>query len=283
MNNSDRKFGVFILSNHRAGNIPTIKALRSHGYTGGIYIIIDDMDDTQEEYKKLYKNVIVFDKREAYERTDTMDNTKDMRCVVFARNTCHKIAKEIGLTHFLVLDDDYREFNYRRKINGKLKGWNVKQLDKAIEYTLDYLDEINAHSIAWAQTGDLIGGADGMISKPYRRKVMNSFFCRTDKPFYFNGSINEDTNAYTLLGSRGYLFLTVTDIVITQTPTQKNDGGLTDIYLDKGTYVKSFYTVMGMPSAATVALMGNKHKRPHHKVNWNKCVPKIIKDNYKRM
>lgn len=67
-----------------------------------------------------------------------------------------------------------------------------------------------------------------------------------------------------------------------QTDTQTNAGGLTDIYLDLGTYVKSFYTVIAMPSSAAIRLMGNKHKRPHHSINWKKTTPKIIKERYKK-
>lgn len=279
---AERNFGVFILSHGRAGNVKTLKALEDCGYTGKIYIIIDDEDKQIEEYKDLYDNVVVFNKASAYETTDTMDNSHDMRIVVYARNQCHRIAKEIGLTHFLVLDDDYTRFSYRRSIDGLLRGWTVKHLDELIDYTLDYLDETGATSLAWSQSGDLIGGVNGMISKPYKRKVMNSFFCRTDRPFQFIGSINEDTNTYTLLGSRGHLFLTITDVTLNQTDTQQNDGGLTDIYLDLGTYVKSFYTVMAMPSSTQIRLMGNKYKRPHHSINWQKTTPKIIREVHKK-
>lgn len=282
MTKSNREFGIFILSHGRASNIKTIQALNNANYTGKVYIIVDDTDKQIEEYKSMHDNVIVFDKKKAYEETDTMDNSGDMRVVVFARNKCHEIAKDLGLTHFLVLDDDYVTFSYRRNFNGLLRGWKVRDLDQVIEYTLDYLDESNATSLAWSQGGDLIGGANGMISKPYKRKVMNTFFCRTDRPFYFKGTINEDTTTYTLLGSQGHLFLTITDITVNQTDTQTNAGGLTDIYLDLGTYVKSFYTVMAMPSATAIRLMGNKHKRPHHSINWKKATPKIIKERYKK-
>jgi len=38
----DKKFAVFILSNGRPDNVITYRSLRSHGYTGKIYIIVDD-------------------------------------------------------------------------------------------------------------------------------------------------------------------------------------------------------------------------------------------------
>lgn len=80
------------------------------------------------------------------------------------------------------------------------------------------------------------------------------------------------------------MFLTYTDIVIEQVQTQKNKKGLTDIYLDLGTYVKSFYSVMCCPSCVTINMMDGTKKtmRLHHNASWNNCTPKIISDRYKK-
>ena len=72
------------------------------------------------------------------------------------------------------------------------------------------------------------------------------------------------------------------EISVEQLQTQSNLGGLTDIYLNLGTYIKSFYSVILMPSAVKIDLMGNKNKRLHHKVKWNYCVPKILNEKFKK-
>ena len=46
-------------------------------------------------------------------------------------------------------------------------------------------------------------------------------------------------------------------MALNQKQTQKNKGGMTDIYMSQGTYVKSFYTVMMMPSSVKVGVMGH--------------------------
>ena len=51
---------------------------------------------------------------------------------------------------------------------------------------------------------------------------MNSFFCSTKRPFKFLGTINEDVNIYTRLGSIGDLFFTVPNVSLKQTDTQSN-------------------------------------------------------------
>lgn len=277
-------FAVFILSHGRAENIITIPTLRNCGYTGKIYIIIDDLDPQKDIYKKKYgDNVIVFDKKAEALKSDTFDNDDDMRIVLYARNICHDIAKDLGLTYFLELDDDYNYFNFRYVNQGVLKHTRCKQLDNVFEAMLNFLDISGALTVAMAQSGDFIGGEGSSVwQKQLARKAMNSFFCRTDRPFKFTGRINEDVNAYVTLGSQGNLFFTVAFISLNQGMTQQNEHGLTDVYLKYGTYVKSFYSVMCMPSAVKISTMGNSDRRIHHCINWENCTPKILSDKYKK-
>lgn len=278
-----KNFAVFILSHGRANNVKTLKTLDRGHYTGETIIICDNEDDQLEDYKKLGKKVVVFDKLKEMERTDTEDNFKDHRLVVYARNVCHDIAKELGLDYFLVLDDDYHEIALKYVRSHKLMSKDVRELDVLFDTMLNFLDVSGALTVAMAQGGDFIGGADnGNLEKGIGRKAMNSFFCRTDRPFKFTGSTNEDVNAYITYGMRGKLMFTIYKAVIEQATTQKSAGGLTDIYLDNGTYVKSFYSVICQPSCARVAIMNSRHPRIHHKIYWNNCTPMIINERYKK-
>jgi len=110
-----------------------------------------------------------------------------------------------------------------------------------------------------------------------KRKAMNSFFCRTDRPFEFSGRINEDVNAYVGLARTGALFATVGQAHLNQLVTQGSEGGMSDIYRDGGTFVKSFYTVLANPSCVRVGLMGSVHPRLHHSIDWKCAVPQIVR------
>jgi hypothetical protein len=110
---------------------------------------------------------------------------------------------------------------------------------------------------------------------------MNTFICSTDRPFKFFGRINEDANTYTNLGRTGKMFLTLGTVMVNQKQTQESSGGMTELYLDSGTYVKSFYSVMYAPSCVHIAPMGSVHPRLHHKINWDKCSPQIISESYR--
>lgn len=285
MSKRKRKFGVLIVSGGRAGRVKTLSALDRAGYRGRWWIVCDDEDATLPQYQTEHPGrIVVFNKEKYRQQTDEMDNFGPGKVVVYARNACWDIAESLGLTHFLVLDDDYTSFRFRFGSDGAFGSWNISDFDGLCSLVLDYLDDAGFTSLAFAQGGDFIGG--GKSSKlPNRiswRKVMNSFFCRTDKPFRFMGRINEDTNAYTSLGNRGELFFTLLPVCLTQTQTQSNPGGLTEAYLESGTYVKSFYTVMLAPSCCKVSSMGDGHYRLHHNIKWRNAVPHIIREKHRK-
>ncbi len=283
----DKDFAVFILTYGRANNVKTYKTLKRFGYTGKIYLICSNDDKQVKDYKEKYKDqVIVFSKKDYKDKFDIGDNFDDERVVVYARNSCYDIAKKLGITYFLVLDDDYTDFSYR--FNDELsynkgRGY-INKVDDIFKAILKYYKSIPAKTIALSQNGDWIGGQHSGWAKELKlkRKCMNSFFCSTERPFKFMGRINEDVNAYTLLGSTGDLFLTIPNVSLKQTDTQSNDGGLTDIYLDQGTYVKSFYSVMFCPSSVKVGMLNTERSRLHHRVSWNNAIPVILNEKYKK-
>lgn len=282
-----KDFAAFILSHGRANNVITYDTLRKTGYTGDIYIIIDNEDKTAKEYyDKFGDKVVMFDKKKIAKTFDEADNFDDRRAIVYARNACFDIAKDLDIKYFIQLDDDYTTFRFAANDKGEYitSNTSITQLDKIFEAMLNFYKSTNIHSIAMAQGGDFIGGENSRVFKEkLARKCMNSFICSTDRPFQFVGRINEDVNNYTHKGSLGYLFFTIATVRLEQKQTQSNEGGMTDIYLDNGTYIKSFYSVIFQPSAVTISLMGNKNNRLHHRVNWNATTPVILDEKYKKI
>lgn len=277
------KFGVFILSHGRADRLYTYQTLRKQGYTGDIVILIDNEDDTAEEYKKAFENVIVFDKEEWRLRTDVMDTFERRDVVVFARNAVFEIARKAGYKYICVLDDDYKSFEYRWLEDKKLKVWKPKNLDAIFAAAIRFLITSKAKCYAFAQAGDLIGGANNQrFHDRVMRKIMNTYFFDTDNPVVFSGTLDEDMVASLRCGLSGELIMTSVDMTVVQMKTQANKGGLTDAYLDFGTYTKSFYAVMMNPSICKIAMMGDKHQRIHHRVAVNGMAPMIISGRYKK-
>ncbi len=280
----NESFVALILTHGRPDKIPTIDTLRKCGYTGKIIIVIDNEDKRAKEYYANHEDVVMFDKKEIASRIDEGDNFNDRRAIIYARNAAFEIAKSRGYKYFMELDDDYLEFSYTYDKNGEMKQRRIHNLDKVFDILIDFKKSSGALTVAMAQRGDFVGGKGNNIIRGelLKRKAMNSFICDVDDPFEFVGKINEDVNTYTLLGSRGKLFFQIPHVSLNQVTTQQSDGGMTDIYLDSGTYIKSFYTVMYSPSCTKIRLMGTSHRRLHHSIKWNNAVPKIVSESLKK-
>jgi len=283
-------FAIFILTHGRANRVDTINTLKKQGYTGRIILLVDDEDKQISEYKRNFgSQVYIFPKKDAIAITDSGDNFNQRNSVVYARNYNFVVAKELGIKYFLQLDDDYTGFRYTfdNDKNYITRQINIKSLDVIIKAMLEFYIVSGAKTITMSQGGDFIGGEGSKVASLHRegkfsRKVMNSFFCSTDRPFKFMGRINEDVNLYTENGIRGSLFITVPRIRLEQKQTQAGSGGLTDIYLDLGTYVKSFYSVMYAPSCVKINEMGVTNRRLHHIVKWKNACPMILSEDFKK-
>lgn len=282
-------FVALILTHGRPDRVHTYYALRESGYTGKILIVVDNEDSTIEEYKKNYgKDVVVFDKEKEAKTFDEADNFNDRRAIVYARNASFHIAKKHGYRYFIQLDDDYLNFEYRFDEDGYYGYTKIKSLNYLFSEMVDFLSKTPFASVAISQGGDHIGGGAGKKVVGFKRKAMNSFICDTERPFKFVGRINEDVNTYTCEQRKGLLFLTFLAPKLVQKMTQSNQGGMTDIYLDSGTYVKTFYSIMFAPSAVKVSEIAGPqgghagHSRIHHKVNWNACAPLIIEQKHRK-
>ena len=284
-------FAAFILSHGRPDNVQTVKALRDGGYTGALYVVIDDEDPDGDEYHRRYgEQVLTFSKEEVGRTFDKYDNSPERRSVVWARNACWSLARDVGVRYFIQLDDDYFNFSHRR---GGLRtpdapyptyhGWTIKDLDAVFEALVRFLQTSGAATVAMSQGGDHIGGRDSRnAGTRLLRKAMNSFVCDAERPFTFPGRINEDVNAYVTLGALGHLFFTHTDVQLEQSMSQTAAGGMTGLYLESGTYVKSMFTVIAAPSCVSIGTMGRYNRRLHHRVSWRHAVPRILHERHRR-
>jgi hypothetical protein len=280
-------FCIFILTHGRPDRVHTYDSLIKAGYTGKLYIVIDDEDKTAEGYRERFGDkVLQFCKADLAAATDEGDNFQHRKAIVYARNACWDLAKQVGCRWFCQMDDDYTSFFIRHDSSGNYVSANVhRHIDRVFAELMEFKSRTKSSAIAMSQGGDHIGGDSSQHSPCLRRKCMNSWFCDTEMPFVFFGHMNEDVSAYVTYGHRGQLFFTVIQAMLVQKPTQTTAGGMSDLYLTSGTYQKSFYTVMANPSCVQIGAMGDPRGsgyRIHHKINWHKAVPKIIDERHKK-
>lgn len=279
-------FCAFILTHGRPDRVHTYKTLKRAGYTGKVYIVIDDEDKTANEYRARFGNkVLQFCKADIAARIDEGDNFNDRRAIIYARNACWDLARKVGCRYFIQLDDDYTSFVLRYDSTLQYSGAGVKTTaDQMFSALLDFYKVTPSVAIAMSQGGDHMGGSEGK-SPSLRRKCMNSFICSLDRPFLFFGRVNEDVNTYTTNGRRGILYFTVLQAQLNQLTTQSNSGGMTELYLDGGTYIKTFYSVLYAPSCVKVGILQDPRGGPeriHHKINWHHTAPKILDEKHKK-
>lgn len=283
-----RLFVALILTHGRADNMLTYNTLRRCGYTGRIVLVLDNEDETLDRYYELYgkENCYVFDKAKYIACSDKIVGGSN-KCILFARNACFDIAKELGYRYFIELDDDYSEFQYKFDSKGNFHYSLVKNLDRIFQIFLEYYINTPAIScLAMAQGGDFIGGANNKAvqkNEKSKRKAMNTLICSIDRRFEFKGRVNDDVNTYVRLSRQGKLFLTVLLVAIIQRMTQKGRGGMTEAYREEGTWIKSFSSIVVAPSCVRIAMIGTKERRIHHKVLWEKAAPKILNPKYKKL
>jgi hypothetical protein len=285
-------FAAFILSHGRPNTVLTYYSLRFSGYTGRIVVMVDNEDPQLEKYKKKYGDeVYVFDKREAAKSVDACNNMDKRDSVVYARNYSFVAARELGIRYIWQLDDDYPAFhwsadNEKNYLTTTIES-KIYDLDSVLEACLEFMLTAGAKSVAFAQGGDFIGGQNGRFFVRWKngelsRKAMNSFILDVNSPCVFRGRVNDDVNLYVEGGRRGDLFITVQRLRVQQPQTQAKEGGCTDIYLEMGAYIKSFYSVMVAPSCVKIATMGEVSRRIHHHVIWKNAVPVIVSERHRK-
>jgi hypothetical protein len=284
----NHNFVAMILTHGRANSQITYKTLRKQGYTGEIRLLIDNEDSQAEAYYKNFPGeVIVFDKLKEAETTDACDNFHNRKVTLYARNAVFKIVKELGFQYFIQLDDDYDNFSYIMgkdyRINPNLR--LIKDIDEILNALIDFYIISNANSIAISQRGDLLGGIHGGETKEWKskRKCMGTWICDVDKPLTFCGTMNDDYSQFVVNGRRGDLYLQINMVAINTVPTQSTHGGMTDIYKDTGTYIKTFYSILQAPSCVRISMMGRTNKRVHHFAKSENYAAKIIREEYKKM
>lgn len=280
MENNKDKFCVIIIAHGRPEMTDTYDLLHECGYTGKIIFLVDNEDKKVKGYYDRYgvDNVYMFDKLAVAKQSDPMNNFGGRKAAVFARNIAFSVAKELGYKYFCVLDDDYYYFGHRGEKGAK----KTKRLDEVFSYFVDFLAKTPecVKAIAFSQGGDHIGGFKKDVI--VKRKCMNSWFCRSDRPFSFFGVMNDDVNAYLRNGYLGDVFLTYLPFQLDQADTQKGSGGMVEAYINSGTYVKSFYSIMLNPAVVKIKLMGIYHPRLHHSIAWKNLTPCIINETYKK-
>lgn len=271
---------VFILTHGRVNEQISLETLKSLGYTGNIYLIVDDMDEQMAEYQRKYGDKVkVFSKQET--PFDTFTNKTEWRSVTYARNAAYKIARELGLKYIFVMDDDISGLTIRVVRNGSLKGFKIGNINQLLNEIADYMEKANITVFGFSQSGAFIGGKDGQKYKAgCQRTVSQAMMVSVDDPIEWRCLFGQDLHGSLDGAEKGKVFLSTMLVAIQSPQRSTNSGGLHDVYKETQMYTTLFYSVIGWPSVVSLT---NKDGEWKHRINRGRIAPMIVSDKYRKV
>ena len=279
-----KKFAVFILTHGRPHNQLTVKSLQDVGYTGEWYLVVDDQDDTFNEYVKVWgvDRVIVFHKDHFIRHTDVGLQVPVPKFAVFARNAIEHIAKYMGYQTFMMLDDDITKIRIRLPEGNSLKSYQINgQFDAIIENSVNYVLDCDIACMGLGFCNLYIGGVENFNKEnPRQRLCAEAFIRNTSHPISWRLNMVEDLITSidaAMNGDVWFQFLPIQcEIKMSEGAV---DGGNSDVYRQLGMYRISFMPVIAYPSSNAVRC---SKKSWASTTSPDKCIPKILSSRYRK-
>ena len=275
-------FAVFITSHESPDECKSAKSLRENGYTGKIYIVVDDLDSKLLAYDKIYDDdLCVFPKAHYVAKLDIGMSTQNpqLAAVLYARAAVEDFAKGFGLRYFCVMDDDLVGFRVRLPINNKLGTFRKFSMDKVFESYIDYLSNTDINCLSFANDGSFIGGISAFDKVLERRSCHTVFIRDSHKPFDWSFAVNEDYISSLRMAQTGQVMFTMPFMQRTITGMGDRDVGMSDVYKTTSDFQRAFYATIARPDVCVPKYYNN-----HFVIGVNKkgAYPKILSDYYKK-
>lgn len=272
---------IFIPSYHRPDNIKTAKFFVKLGWNPkDLIVFVDneagDYEEYEKECEKLGCELVEFNMNEARARYDYIHRPSPaLRSAGQARNMFQDYAKENGIEFYCVIDDDTA--NYQVKHHGKYQ--RMATFDDIHATFVAIEDMMRRRKIALfglSQTGDVYGAHDMLL----RKKVMNTSFYLL--PYIYRGERgvqDDDTSLFAGVMNEGYFTGSLGDgIILQQTTSAKQKGGLTDLYHECKLLNKALVCPIQFPSAIHGEKQVKNGNRLHHRIAYRFLWAKILKN-----
>lgn len=279
-------FAVFICTHGRPSTQYTRDSLIRCGYTGKIYLVLDDTDPTIQQYIDIYgtDSLVVFDKNH-YINSDKYDNGTNapkFKCIVYAKRAVEDIAKSMGYNHFAIADDDMTDFTIRFPTDEKLATYKIHDLDSI----LDIYCDIACGPVAGVGFGYITSYLVGKSAFEYpslsSRKLPYQFVIRNGKiPVIWESWFAEDDITELQSSYIGNIWLSIPHIKqVTKTIGDiSGEGGMADIYKQNDTFKLNFNILKCCPQRTYFTYRKGK---PVISRKTDSCFPKLISDVYRK-
>ncbi len=273
---------IYIISKGRP-QCHTARTLTEMNYPGPWFIVCGNNDETLEEYKAKWgaDRILVFDWYEQIKHTDVLDNfgfTKHASGAVPVRNAVFELSRQRGERRHWQLDDDYTgfwltntELNHNDKMTGEQLYWWCGRIAK-------FGDDTKMANVGFMlSSSQFPASAKGFNSRVFNAHNMSNEPGVTPE---WRGRLNDDVIHAVSVHRLGQMReMQFRFIGITMTLTQKEAGGLTEMYQALGTVRKTAYLMLVAPNASKLTI---RFRRFHHEVKWQKLMVKLISEKWKK-
>lgn len=279
----DMNFAVFICTHGRPDKQHTLDTLRRTGYTGNIYLVVDDEDDTivsLDRYVDGVTQVVQFCKQGYINSMDTGTIENQRKCILYAKGACEDLAKHMKLDAFVIADDDIKKFRYRYVEDGHLKSQNItKNMDAVIEAYTNCMVECNLTATGFGFTQFYFSGKDSFSADNTQKyRVPYNFVFRNPKyKVNWMSWFGEDIITAVYYGRIGQMWTAIPYVQQDIVELASADGGMKDVYDSNSSVRLAMQNVMYLPSELCAFFYRDKFMAS---INKDKAFPKLISSKF---
>lgn len=278
-------FAVFICTHGRPDKQYTYNALRKCGYTGRIYLVLDNTDHTIQEYLDIFgvEHVLVFDKNHYINCSDydNNDNVLHAKCIVYAKRAVEDIAKSMNFRHFVIADDDIVNFVIRHPIGDKLATIQITDLDTVLNSYRCLLVN-NVAAVGFGIALSYFKGVDSFTYQNLCKRILPYQFVIRSSAIRVNWKswMCEDDITELQSSSVGNIWLSIPYVAQQIKPIGniKNSSGMAEQYKNFDTYTLKFNIIKVCPRKTVIKYNKGKYSLLKQVDN---CFPKIISERFR--
>ena len=259
----------------------TYKLLKETKCTAPIFIVVDDLDPTLSEYKKLYPESVlkIFSKAEMLQHCDPVDNNPSMCSALYPRVFCQLLAERLGYSYYAVLDDDIQGFIYRYEKNGVLASKAVSDVQQLFGAFLSLLDTTPVDALGFMNNGGFFGGLPAYQKKYFFIPNCVTLY-KTASSIYHFAVRQEDFCTSSVLCNQGRIMLQTAEASFKAPARGTNVGGLSSDYKSAKMYIVNFYSVITSPFCCQIKASPDGNITLLKRTN--NFAPKIIDEEWRK-
>ena len=277
----ENNFAVFIISHERSERVESYNTLIRGGYTGQVYIVIDDEDSQKYDYLNRFGERIVIFNKDDYINCDRIVQEQTRTSAVYARNAVEHIARKLELNSFAVLDDDIVSLRYRWPQDKVVKSLSViGGLDDVFRWYTDYMIDTDIATLSFTQVMFYVGGVNNLeqricdLRETYQIHIRN-----VSKPVDWSAIINEDIITELRTAKTGYIWWSIPYLVYDAVKMNDKSGGVKELYDEMLANKRAMLAVVSSPDCCKI---GYSHGKIRILQDRKSSYPMIISSEYRK-